>query len=113
MLKGTSGSWTIILDPELALKWSNCKRVVYVKPISDLDKTRKILSRSASYLQTVAVEGTENRREAIASSLSEIGVTRVTSFKRAPWPEPWWHQDGNSVFQGLYKLIDLEDSKTR
>jgi len=113
MLKGRSGSWTVVFDPELALKWSNCRRVVYVKPISDLDKTRKILSRSASYLQTVAVEGTENRKEAIASFLSQIGVTRVTSFKQAPWPEPWWHQDGNSVFQGLYKLIDLEDSKLR
>ena len=110
MLGGVGKAWTIIFDPGLLMKWSDCRRVVYVKPILDLMQVREVLIDSSHHLQTVAVAGAVGRRQQIASMLSEVGVTRVTSFREAPWPKLWWHQDGRSVFQGLYRLVDLEDS---
>jgi hypothetical protein len=109
LYKGTHKSWTVIFDPELSLKWSDCKRAVYVKPIADLMIAKTLLVDSENCLQTVAIVGAVSRKENIAASLTQVGVTRVTSFRQAPWPKPWWHHDGRSVFQGLFKLIDVED----
>jgi hypothetical protein len=107
--KGTRKSWAVIFEPEIVLKWSDCRRVIYVKPITDLMTAKTVLAPGGDYLQTVAIAGASSRKENIATSLTQIGVTRVTSFQQAPWPKPWWHHDGRSVFQGLFELIDLED----
>ena len=109
LYEGKHKSWTVIFDPELSLKWSDCKRAVYVKPIPDLTVVKTLLANNENCLQTVAMAGAFSRKEDIANDLSQVGVTRLTSFRQAPWPKPWWHHDGRSVFQGLFKLIDIED----
>ena len=91
LYEGKHKSWTVIFDPELSLKWSDCKRAVYVKPIPDLTVVKTLLANNENCLQTVAMAGAFSRKEDIANDLSQVGVTRLTSFRQAPWPKPWWH----------------------
>lgn len=106
---GLEGSWTVIFDPDAGFTASCSNRVVYVKPISALEDVPGVLGGAGRHLQTVAIEGVGTRSEALADALTGIGATRVTSLERAPWPPPWWHHDGASVFDGLVRWVDLED----
>lgn len=84
-------------------------RVVSLYPAPDLCGVADVLEEVGGYLQTVAIEGAEDRLPTLAEALCQVGATRVTSFEKAPWPPPWWHHDGASVFAGLIRWIDLEE----
>ena len=84
-------------------------RVVSLFPTPDLCGVAASLEEVGSYLQTVAVDGAGDRLPMLAEALCRAGATRVTSFEKAPWPPPWWHHDGASVFAGLLRWIDLEE----
>ena len=100
--------WTVILEDEMGFTHSCLNRVVSLFPTSDLGAVVGSLGELRSYLQTVAVEGADDRLPMLAEALCRAGATRVTTFEKAPWPPPWWHQDGDSVFAGLIRWIDLE-----
>ena len=102
------GVATVIFEPEPAFTLSCLSRVVYVKPTSDLADVPGVLRGVERHLQTVALEGSGGRRRTLAEALALMGVTRITSFEEAPWPPPWWHHDGASVFMGMVRWIDLE-----
>ena len=102
------GVATVIFEPEPDFTLSCLSRVVYVKPTSDLADVPGVLRGVERHLQTVALEGSGGRRRTLAEALALMGVTRITSFEEAPWPPPWWHHDGASVFMGMVRWIDLE-----
>jgi hypothetical protein len=106
---GDRGSWTVIYQESSAFTLSCQNRVIYVKPVPDLDDVPQLLADVGPHLQTVALSGATDRRQYLATVLGRTGVTRVTSFEGAPWPPPWWHHDGASVFAGLVSWVDLED----
>ena len=101
--------WTVILEDEMGFTPSCLNRVVSLFPMPDLCGVAGSLREVGGYLQTVAVEGAEDRLPMLAEALCRAGATRVTSFEKAPWPPPWWHHDGASVFAGLIRWIDLEE----
>ena len=105
---GDQGFWTVIYQESPAFTLSCQNRVVYVKPVSDLDEVPELLRDVRAHLQTVALSGATGKRQALAMALGRVGVTRITSFEGAPWPPPWWHHDGASVFGGLVRWVDLE-----
>ena len=107
--RGERGSWTVIFQAGPVFRTSCQNRVVYVNPVADLAEVPDLLSRVRRNLQTVAAAGLGDRRERLAAALGRVGVRRVTSFEHAPWPPPWWHHDGASVFSGILGWIDLED----
>ena len=100
--------WTVILEDEMGFTPSCLNRVVSLFPTPDLCVVAGSLGEVGGYLQTVAIEGAEDRLPMLAEALCRAGATRVTSFEKAPWPPPWWHHDGASVFAGLVRWIDLE-----
>ena len=100
--------WTVILEEESGFTPSCLNRVVSLFPTPDLCGVAGSLGEVGGYLQTVAVEGAEDRLPMLAEALCRAGATRVTSFEKAPWPPPWWHHDGASVFAGLIRWMDLE-----
>ena len=102
--------WTVILEEELGFTRSCLNRVVSLFPTPDLCGVANSLGEVGGYLQTVAVEGAEDRLPMLAEALYRAGATRVTSFEKAPWPPPWWHHDGASVFAGLIRWMDLEEN---
>ncbi len=101
--------WTVILEDEMGFTRSCLNRVVSLFPAPDLGAVVDSLGELRSYLQTVAIEGAEDRLPMLAEALCRAGATRVTTFEKAPWPPPWWHHDGASVFAGLLRWIDLEE----
>ena len=101
--------WTVILEDEMRFTPSCLNRVVSVVPTADLGCVAGSLQEVGRYLQTVAVEGAEDRLPILAEALCRAGATRVTSFEKAPWPPPWWHHDGASALSGLIRWIDIED----
>ena len=101
--------WTVILEDEMGFTRSCLNRVVSLFPAPDLGAVVDSLGELRSYLQTVAIEGAEDRLPMLAEALCRAGATRVTTFEKAPWPPPWWHHDGDSVFAGLIRWIDLEE----
>ena len=106
---GDRGSWTVIYQKNSAFTLSCQNRVVYVKPVRDLGHVPELLASVGPHLQTVALSGATDRRQGLATALARAGVARITSFEGAPWPPPWWHHDGASVFEGLVSWVDLED----
>ncbi len=102
--------WTVILEEELGFTPSCLNRVISLFPTPDLCGVANSLGEVGGYLQTVAVEGAEDRLPMLAEALYRAGATRVTSFEKAPWPPPWWHHDGASVFAGLIRWMDLEEN---
>lgn len=104
------GFATVIFEPEPDFTLSCLSRVVYVKPIPNLEDVPKVLDFVKDHLQTVALEGLGSYRRTLAEMLGQMGVTRITSFEEAPWPPPWWHHDGASVFEGMVRWIDLEEA---
>jgi len=108
VFRADAGVATVIFEPESDFTPSCLSRVVYVKPTSDLAAVPEVLRGVERHLQTVALEGSGGRRRTLAEALARIGVTRITSFEEAPWPPPWWHHDGASVFAGMARWIDLE-----
>ena len=101
--------WTVILEDEMGFAPSCLNRVVSVFPTPDLCGVSDSLGEVGRHLQTVALEGAEDRLPRLAEALCRAGATRVTSFEKAPWPAPWWHHDGASVLAGLLRWIDLEE----
>jgi hypothetical protein len=108
VFRGDQSFWTVILEDEMTFTPSCLNRVVSLVPTPDLGAVADSLGKVGRHLQTVAIEGAEDRLPMLAEALSRAGATRVTSFEKAPWPPPWWHHDGASVLTGLIRWIDLE-----
>ncbi len=109
VFRGDESFWTVILEDEVGFTPSCLNRVVSVFPTPDLCGVTGSLGVIRRHLQTVAVEGAEDRLTTLAEALFRAGATRVTSFEKAPWPPPWRRHDGASVFAGLLRWIDLEE----
>jgi hypothetical protein len=62
-------------------------------------------------LQSVAIAAPDAAADALAASLADIGVTRVTSFRDLPWPPPTWHHDGRGPLRELLRWVDIEIEK--
>ena len=109
VFRGDESPWTVILEDEMSFTPSCLNRVVSLVPTPDLGGVAGSLGKIGRHLQTVAVEGAEDRLPMLAEALCRAGATRVTSFEKAPWPPPWWRHDGASVFAGLIRWIDMEE----
>ena len=109
VFRADAGLWTVILEDELGFTPSCLNRVVSVFPAPDLCDVAGSLGGVGRYLQTVVVEGADDRLPKLAEALCRAGATRITSFEKAPWPPPWWRHDGASVFAGLIRWVDLEE----
>jgi len=109
VFRADEGLWTVILEDELGFTPSCLNRVVSVFPAPDLCDVAGSLGGVGRYLQTVVVEGADDRLPKLAEALCRAGATRITSFEKAPWPPPWWRHDGASVFAGLIRWVDLEE----
>ena len=94
-----------LADPLLA----TCRSVV-VKPISDLSALSEVLRPASRVLQSFGLVAPEERRRALATSLAMLGVTRVTTFGRQPWPRAWWRHDGTEPLRALVNWVELESA---
>lgn len=109
---GAGTDWTVVYDPDPAFRPSCLNRFVRVHPVPALDDVLHLLAPHAPLLQSVAVAGADDRREALAGRLARVGATRVTTFRRLPWPPPEWHHDGRQPLGELLRWVDTEADGT-
>lgn len=100
---------TVVYDPDPVFEPSCLNRFIRVKPIDTLEDAIELLRPYGAYLQTAGVAGAGERLQHIAHRLGSIGVSRITSFERMPWPPSYWHHDGQAPLHELLSWTDLED----
>lgn len=102
-------AWTVVFQPTASFEPVPPCRFVRVQPVSDLAQLPAILSGCSEVLQSVSLEAAHERRGTLAEDLARVGVTRVTTFRRQPWPRPWWTHDGQGPLRALLRWVTLEE----
>ncbi len=105
---GSEDSWTVILDGHAELTIECVGRTVRIVPVENVMDVPAFLRPLSGHLQTVGVTGCGDRLGDLADALAEVGVTRIASFDRVPFPPPWWHHDGRGPLRALVDWVDLE-----
>lgn len=101
-------SYTVIVDPRPDFQPSCLNRVLFIKPVDDVDTVPDIVAPHGDLLQTVAIAAAADRLEPLATRLARAGVSRITSFEAMPWPPVHWHHDGRGALNELLEWVDLE-----
>jgi len=105
---GRGAAWTVFFEPEPRFESGCTGRFVRVQPVEDLEELPRLLRRRTEVLQSVGLEAGDTRREALAGELARIGVSRITTLERQPWPRPWWTHDGHGPLRSLVRWSTLE-----
>ena len=108
VLTGDGTRWTVIYDSDPAFVPSCLNRLVRIHPVDGLDEAVDRLAPVGRYLQSVAVAAPDPTRRRLVDRLARVGVTRITTFDRLPWPPPDWHHDGQEPLRELLRWVDLE-----
>jgi hypothetical protein len=108
LFEGSGASWTVIRDADTAFEPSCLNRTVRVKQIDRLEDAPELIAPLRGFIQTVAMEGQGDRTDELARTLADAGATRITDFRRMPWPPPTWHHDGAGPLRELVTWVDLE-----
>ncbi len=106
---GSGVGWTVLYETDPRPAPSCLSRTVRVKPIERLEHLSELLEPHAATLQSFALEASDERRRTVGEALGRAGVTRITSFRRQPWPPAWWRHDGSGPLQALVRWISLEE----
>ncbi|MDR0786301.1 MAG: hypothetical protein LBG44_00295 [Gemmatimonadota bacterium] len=101
--------WTVVVDPDPTFSASCLNRTISLRPVQSLDDVFPVIAPAASVLQTIAFAGPERRLVPFATRAALLGASRITSFRRMPWPAPEWHHDGRPVLRDLVRWCDLEN----
>jgi hypothetical protein len=108
LFEGRSAGWTVIRDADPAFEPSCLNRTIRVKPVERLEDAAELIAPLRGFVQSVAIEGVGDRLEPLARALVAAGATRITDFRRMPWPPPAWHHDGAGPLRELVTWTDLE-----
>lgn len=108
VMHGGGHPWTVIVESEGSPLGSCPGRLVYVRPVSDLEDLPGRLSGLGPHLQTVGVAGLGDRLGSVARALGRVGASRVVPFRSVAFPPPWWHHDGRGPLLDLVRWVDLQ-----
>lgn len=101
-------AWTVIYETDAPFTASCLNRTVRVHPVDDVEDIPARLIPVRSYLQTAGVALPEPRLRELAEALGRLGVTRLCSLDRMPWPTMTWHHDGRGNLLDLLRWVDIE-----
>lgn len=106
---GAGTSYTVLYHGKSDLEVSCLNRLIWVKPLDALEEVVEHLGPYGGSIQTVGVAGAGGRLAGLAELLGQVGVCRISDFRRMPWPPPDWHHDGGEPLRELVRWTDLED----
>lgn len=101
-------AWTLVHDPDPTFAASCLNRTASVRPVASLDDVFPLVEPAGPVLQSIAFAGPDRRRAAFAARAGRLGASRITSFRRMPWPPPAWHHDGRPPLADLVRWCDVE-----
>ena len=105
---GKTAPWTVLYQPGGELQPTCLNRSVRVIPVGSWQDAVERLRPWRPHLQTVGLAGWEGQERRVMDALAALGVSRVTSFSRVPWPPAWWHHDGTGPLRTLVRWMDRE-----
>ncbi len=107
-----AGKGIVFFDPKTSgvTSLAGTGRTVVVKPIADLSQLSEVIRPASRTLQTLALDAPELRRRELEDPLATSGITRITTFKKQPWPAAWWRHDGTGPLQALVSWVVLEEN---
>ena len=101
-------SYTVVREPDAALRPSPLHRFVRVHPVEGLASLREVLSPLSQHLAGVAIAGFGAGRQAVERELASLGASRVCAPGRLQAPPFGWHHDNQPVLLPLLRVTDLE-----
>jgi hypothetical protein len=101
-------AWTVIYQADGEPGAGCGGRLVRVQTLERLDDLPSLVGDQGPWLQSVAVAADEDRTAELAEALGRIGVSRITTFSRQPWPSAWWTHDGEGPLRALVRWTTLE-----
>jgi len=93
------GAGTVIVEPDPAFQSTPGLRSVRVHPVPDLHRLQQILAPWRRRLQGAALAGAS--AAALAPSLTDLGISRITSPGDLQHPDAPWHNGGVSPLTAL------------
>ena len=102
---GDGAGWSVVLSPAEAFEPGG-GRTVWVVPAGDPEGALGILSSLSSVLQTVGLDGIDDRT-GFAEALCSLGATRIVPLDRVPFPEADWLHDGSRPLLELVRWGEL------
>lgn len=103
-------AWTVLYEDTPTFTPSCLNRTIRVQPVDDLAEIAARVAPVRTYLQSVGVATTPERRQRLADSLGRLGVSRISTLARMPWPRLTWHHDGRCSLLDLVHWTDIEDA---
>jgi len=113
VMGGPGAGWMVLFEPLSRFEPSCLGRTVRIHPVADASKVPSLLGPARRILQSCALEGAERDRMRVAGQLSEMGATRLTTFRRQAWPPAWWRHDGEGPLRALVRWVGLEADPSR
>ncbi len=113
VMGGPGAGWMVLFEPASPFEPSCLGRTVRIHPVADASKVPPLLGPARRILQSCALEGAERDRMRVAGQLSEMGATRLTTFRRQAWPPAWWRHDGEGPLRALVRWVGLEADPSR
>jgi len=105
------GAWSAVYveDPE-DLAPSGLNRTIKIVAMDDLAHTVPRIAPFKSFLQTVGIAAAPEELFRLATSLGEVGVTRICALGHMTAPEAGWHHDGRFNLLDLVTVTEIEHS---
>ena len=104
-----SGAWTVSYQAEDKVFLPSClNRTIRVVGIDALIDVPAILAPFSALLQTAGIAAPPEELLALASVLSEVGVTRIAAIGDMTSPEAGWHHDGRFNLLDLVKITEID-----
>jgi hypothetical protein len=89
-----TNAWLVIYEEDPMFTPSCLNRVVFVKPIKQLESIPQLMQRFASNLSTVGIAPLNERTRVFATALAKIGVNRVCPIGQMQRPPLSWQSNG-------------------
>ncbi|MCL5019881.1 MAG: hypothetical protein M1426_05400, partial [Patescibacteria group bacterium] len=101
--------WTVFYEENPEFQLSCLNRVVWIKPVTNIETIPELLEPWKLYLQTIGVAIPEKRLIPFAEEMGRLGVNRFCPIGKMQSPGPGWHHDGFPSISHFLRWVDIEE----
>lgn len=109
-ISNNNTNWSIAIknDENISLVGSCLNRAIIINKVDSISTVLKEAGRYKDFLQTVGFAGKHEELMKIAKKLNHLGVDRICSLGKMPFPNLLWHHDGKKNILELLNWTDIE-----
>ena len=106
VVHGVGERWRVVFEPRPGFRGSCLGRFVWIRPVPTPADVVRELEPVGAQIQTLGVWGKVGV-EALGR-LARLGVRRITTIKRAPWPAARSRHDGTAPLRSLLRWVEVD-----